>query len=226
MRTGTGYFMDAVRLGVIAAALISASVWAQLPPIRAEVGYAAQVVTNRSWDFVDDDDHLPMWRLAAGTTFDLDVGIVDAQLAYLTGATSTPSQGLQPTLWMRGFELSGQYRWPLWKALQPYARVGVTWDWATLNFGSPNITQTSAVPGGLARLGAQTRIPVSARDRPAHLIFDVGVGYALRPAFNFDAMLPAEPANPPDDPIREAPLNMGRLSMSGISYAVTVALEI
>lgn len=199
---------------------------AELPPLRLEIGYGAQVVEAREWDFLDENDHLPQFRLGAGTSFAAGFGAIDAQLAFLSGATEKASYGISPRLWMRGLELSAQYRLPLHRVLHPYARLGASWDWATLSVAD-DVWQTVSAPAGVGRIGVQARIPVAAQtSRPASLVFDVGVGYTLRPEFAFDALRRRPAGEAPSDPIGDGALDLGTLPMSGISYAFTVGVHL
>lgn len=209
---------------LFAALLLLAPAAAQArPPLTLGLGFAGQVVTGRAWDLVDENDHLPMLRLGAGWAFDAPGGKLEAGAGFLTGSTQASfHQTGQANLWMRGLELSATYRRPLVRFFTPYARLGAGLDWATLSIGNA-LEQTDLSPSASGMLGFTfpfVRTSGGARGPHEWLVLDLGVGYAVRPAFDFDEMLPPGYERGGSDSIDRAPVDMGTISTSGVVYRV------
>ena len=215
---------------LLASLLLGGSAFgADLPPVSASLGYASEVFSSREYDLVDGDDHLPMWRLGAAYTLRPARGILDLELQVHTGATSESAhQALESKLWLRGVGAGATWRYPLYRHLEPYARLGASYDWATLTMGGENrLEQTVSRPAANGMLGLQVPMPLrpDGENIPA-IVLDFGVGYTLRPAFAFNAMAPREPDEPAEDPIARVPTNLGDISLSGISYRILLSFRL
>lgn len=189
------------------------------PPLTVSAGYSSQVVTDRAWDLVDENDHLPMLRLGLGWVLDAPGGKLEVGAGFLTGTTgATLHQARNASLWLRGLELSATWRRPLARFFSPYARLGAGLDWATLSIGPDDaLEQRDSAPSATGMLGFTIPI-VSTQGDDWHewLVFDLGVGYALRSAFDFDQMAPVGD----EAAVAPAPINAGTLPTSGITYRI------
>jgi len=58
------------------------------------------------------------------------------------------------------------------------------------------------------------------------LVVQVSAGYCFRPAFRFDVLVPEKPDRPPADYINRAPVDFGKLSMSGIVYRLGLTFRL
>jgi hypothetical protein len=206
-------------------AVLGASSAASALPLTASIGYAGQVVTSRSYDMVDNNDHLPALRLSAGYLFAAPRGALELGLGYQTGSTdATLHAAGKAGLWMRGLDLSATYRYRLADLVEPYARLSAGYEWATLSIGDDDGPyQRVSNPVGTAMIG--TTFPALAGERLPRIAVDFGIGYALRPAFNFDALKPST-TPPSTDAIAQVPLSVGALPASGIVYQIALTLRI
>jgi len=112
------------------------------------------VFSARGYDLVDTDDHLSSFWVAAGTSFALRRWQFDVEGAFSAGGTDTVAhQQVPSSLALTGFEVGGTARLIALTWLHPYLRVGVGYDWATLElFSETRLTQTvgnSASPSDL-----------------------------------------------------------------------------
>jgi hypothetical protein len=200
------------------------------PPLTASAGLAAQVVTNRSFDLVSEDDHLSMGRIAAGYTLEIGDRLLDLEVGYQSGTASATLHETRPaTLVFRGLDLGAAYRIPLYRYLEPYARASLGWDFATLSVGpSGTLEQRVSHPSLTALLGLSVPLITVKHREVWHqwLVFDVGMGYSARPSFHFDALAPKKPTRPDPDAVARAPVDLGTLALSGIAYRFTLTLRI
>ena len=211
----------ALAVGLVAAPALA------LPPLGATIGYSADVVSHRSYDFVAAIDDLPRFVLTAGTRFHLDHGTVDLDLAFSFGGYSgTAHQTLGTELMLVALEVAGTYRYPWMRHLEPTLRLSAGPSWATLTAytagGSVHQTVPNLSATGL--LGLSVPFLLS-RDRGLELVFDLGVGYSLRPVFAFDALQRDPPEHPTGDEVRDVPLSLGELNLSGMAYRFSVGLR-
>jgi len=213
-------------LAVMLASLTGTSASAALPPpLCASFTFGSQVVTAREWDLVDEDDHLPMTRFAAGYRLPLSEGVLELDLAFQLGSTSATLHELnEASLSLRGLEVGAMWRWPLLRYFQPHARLGLGWDWATLSIGA--LVQRDSSPGATGLIGFSVPFVVNRRGDQLHewLAFEASLGYAARPSFVFDA-LAAEASDEPDA-IRRGLANVGELPLSGIVYRFGLTLRL
>lgn len=208
--------------------LFSASALA-LPPVSASIGYASEVFSASDYDFVDGDDHLPMWRFGAAYSLKPARGILDVELQYQTGSTSeSVYQTLQSTLWLRGVQAGATWRYLLYRHLEPYARLGAGYDWATLTVGGESrMQQTVGRPAANGMLGVQVPMPLRMNtEHSSAIVLDFGVGYTLRPSYGFNQQGPKPPDKPEEDPVGHVPANLGSMSLSGISYRILIAFRL
>jgi opacity protein-like surface antigen len=196
----------------------------KLPPLTASFGLGAQVVTNRAYDMVDDNDHLAMVHVGAGYGFELAGGTLELELGYQGGSTSAPLHGgSDANLWLRGLELNATYRYPLARYFEPYARLGAGVDWATLSLNDGALNQRVSVLSGSAMLGFNVPLVASKDElgrRRTRLALDVGLGYAQRQAADFNALAPEPPDKVSPDTIGYNGINLGKLFLSGITYRI------
>jgi hypothetical protein len=194
-----------------------------LPPLTASFGLGAQVVTDRAYDMVDDNDHLAMVHVGAGYGFELARGTLELELGFQGGGTSAPLHaGPDAKLWLRGLELSATYRYPLSRFFEPYARFGAGVDWAALSLNDDALSQRVSVLSGSAMLGFNVPLVGSSTElgRGFRLALDVGLGYSQRQAADFNAVAPEPPDKVSSDAIGRAGINLGKLFLSGITYRV------
>lgn len=211
-------------------ALLSASTaFAELPPLQANLGVFTQVFSSRGYDLVDTDDHLHSFRLAAGTTFQLRRWQLDVEGAFSAGGTETfAHQQVPSSLALTGLEVAGTARFLALSWLHPYVRVGVGYDWATLElFNETRLTQTVGNIAGHGGVGVQLAARLTRQEsRAVHLLFDIGAGAVLRPAYAFTALGPAPVTGAQSDPIGgRSTVNLGTLPLSGITWRILVGLR-
>jgi hypothetical protein len=207
-----------------AVALLAAGpAWA-VPPLHVQLGYASEVVTHRSWDFVDGNDHLPLFKLGAGYTLALQSGALDLGLAFRAGGSSAFSFGVNTDLLLRGGEVAATWRHPMTSWLHPYGRLGLALDWATLKVRGGALEQTVLSPAGTAQLGVQLRHRPPRL--PGWLTFDVGVGYTLRPEARFGALQPPPPDKPGPEDVRSGGVDLGALPLGGIAYQLLLGVQL
>ena len=75
--------------------LLAAPAWA-LPPVSFSLGYSAQVISSRSFDFVANQDHLQLFRAGAGYSLPVWRGFLDLEVAFASGGTNELSHGTLP----------------------------------------------------------------------------------------------------------------------------------
>ncbi len=216
------------RLALLAALVTALPARADWPTLSATVGYASQVYLSRSWDLVDDNDHLPMGRIGAGVTFEMAAGLVDVEAAYQAGNTSQTLHTAGPAqLALQGFDVGASYRWPVLRYLHPYLHLGLGWDWATLTvYGDARLLQSVSNFAGSGMVGVQVPLVLNPKlKRSAVLLLDLGFGGVLRPGYAFDAMAPKPPDKKPEDPIAVRPTDLGTLPMSGLAYRLLVTVR-
>lgn len=198
-------------------------------PFTASLGLSTQVATARAYDLVDDDDHLPMLRVAGGLRLDAPRGALEADLGFSTGATSAPLHASREAgLWLRGLSLGATYRLALHRRFEPYAKLEAGWDWATLSLDDDALGQRVSRLAATGMLGFQ--VPVISTEREGvtrdRVVFDLGVGWTVRPGFEFDAIAPEPPERPDPEAIPRAPLGLGTLPMSGAVYRLGFTVKI
>jgi len=221
---------------VLAAVVVGFAARAEVPTLSASIGYSSEVYTSRSWDLVDDDDHLPMLRVGAGTSFEVASGFVDVEAAFQSGASRGAAHSTVSTdFWLRGVRVGAAYRYPLWRFFQPYVQLGGGVDWATLTLIAPSrLTQTVPAGVGTALVGFQVPIrlggPVAwasgPHTRPADdvrrpfLVLDIGLGGVLHSGTSFSSMQPEAPAKPPVDPLGQGSVDVGSIPLTGFTFRV------
>lgn len=215
------------KLFVIASALLASTSQAAWPTLSASIGYESQIFTSRSYDLVDTNDYLPMFRVAAGTGFEVGPAFIDVDLAFTSGASRETAHSIVPTeLWLRGVQVGGTYRYPVLRWLHPYAHVGLGWDWATLTmFSEARMTQTVSNFAGTGLLGVQLPVRMGiGNGRLPFMVFDIGGGYVVRPDYAFNAVAP-KPNNSATDPVGQGSVNLGSLPMHGATFRVLVSIR-
>lgn len=209
------------------AASTSQAAW---PTLSGSVGYESQFFTSGAYDLVDTNDWLPMLRVGVGTAFPLGRFTVDVGASFTTGASREAAHGaLASELWLRGLELGGTLRYPVFRWLEPYAHLGLGWDWATLTlFEASRLSQTVSNVSGSGLLGVQLPVRMgTGPGRAPFMVFDVGGGYVLRPDYAFDGLGPAPVEPTPDgpEPIANGKVNVGKLPLHGALFRVLVTLR-
>jgi hypothetical protein len=198
---------------------------AAAPPISISTSVGAQVVTERSYDLVDQDDHLTLWRVDAGWRFPVARGELEASLGVFTGGTeATLHERTNAQLWLRGLEAAAVWRYPLARVIEPYARLGAGLDWSSLSLRNqgPTISQTALGLFATAALGTQLVARLGENGQRA-LVLDLGVGYAWRQRHDYRELRPEQPTGA--DAIAFSSLPAGTLNLSGITYRVGLALR-
>jgi len=201
---------------------------AEVPAISASLGYSSEIYLSRSWDLVDDDDHLPMLRVGAGTSLEVPYGYVDVEAAFQSGASRSAAHSTISTdFWLRGVRVGAAYRYRLWRYLEPYVQLGGGVDWATLTLLGPSrLTQTVPVVVGTGLVGAQVPLWLGVgKGRWPFFVLDVGLGGVVRPSATFSAMQPQAPSKPPTDPVGQGSVNLGSLPLTGLTFRVVTTLR-
>ncbi len=198
------------------------------PPLSLRLGYAAQVNTDRAYDLVDEDDHLPLFRVGAGYHLPVPAGRLELEAGLLTGGSSASlyNQGTAG-LGLVGVELGAAYRLPLGTHFEPHVQLFVGYDWLTLKLEP--FKQRVGRPSATGLLGMTFLIPTQPRTPGGTAFFvDVQVGYAFRPVADFDA-LEAESPEPPegeDVSVPQSSLRLGSLPLSGVAYRLQLGLRL
>jgi hypothetical protein len=211
---------------LLLAAVLSPSEVSARPPVSLRLGYAGQVSTARAYDLVDENDHLPLFRVGAAYALPLTGGRLELEGGFLTGSTAASlHQVTEAKLGLVGVELGAAYRVSLGSFVEPYAQALIGYDWLDLRIGqlSQDVGQVSAT--GL--LGISLIFPVHpGREGSPSFLFDVGAGYGFRPGARFDALAPEPPGKGDLEPIPSTALQAGSLPLSGVAYRLQVGLRL
>jgi hypothetical protein len=195
-------------------------------PLSLRLGYAGQVSTARAYDLVDENDHLPLFRVAAAWAFPLPGSRLEVEGGFLTGGSAAPLHQVSTAkLGLVGVELGAAYRVRVGTYLEPYAQVLIGHDWLNLDIGPLNQGAGQVSATGLA--GVSLAFPLLTREAagPVFLI-DLGVGYGFRPGARFDALAPEPPDESDKEPIPSVALPLGSLPLSGVAYRLQVGLRL
>ncbi|HEX8824983.1 MAG TPA: hypothetical protein VF794_34015 [Archangium sp.] len=210
---------------LLAAALCPSQASAR-PPLSLRLGYAAQVSTARAYDLVDENDHLPLFRVGAAYAFPMPEARWEVEGGFLSGGSSASLHQLEMAkLGLVGVEVGGAYRVRLGSYVEPYAQVLIGYDWLKLGMGElgQRVGQVSAT--GL--LGVSVVFPVQAyKAKGPSFLFDLGVGYGFRPDARFDALAPEPPDEDVKEPVPSQPLRVGDLPLRGVAYRLQVGLRL
>ncbi|QRO02095.1 hypothetical protein JRI60_25325 [Archangium violaceum] len=213
---------------LLLAAVLSSSEASARPPVSLRLGYAGQVSTARAYDLVDENDHLPLFRVGAAYALPLTGGRLEVEGGFLAGGTfASLHQVAEARLGLVGVELGAAYRVSLGSFVEPYAQALIGYDWLDLRIGQlrQDVGQVSAT--GL--LGVSFVVPLhpgrAGGPSPAFL-FDVGAGYGFRPGARFDALAPEPPGKGQTEPIPSTALQAGSLPLSGVAYRIQVGLRL
>jgi len=218
-------------LCLAASLLFAIPALADRPPLTVSMGVVDQVITERAFDLVSSRDHLPLFRVSAGYGLNVLAGRLDVDLAFRTGSTSaTAYQAGTTGLSLVGAELAFAYRYPLARFFEPYLRLGVGYDWATLRVDGTGqkLAQTTGSLVGSGMLGFAFPLVVTNRDGLRHtwLVVDLGAGYAVRPGFEFDRMLPASSGKEDAGAPQQTPVDLGTLPFSGFVWQLGLTLRL
>lgn len=218
--------LPAVRAVLLLAAVLSPVVASAGVPLTLRLGYAGQVSTARAYDLVDENDHLPLFRVGAGYSLLLPMGRLEVEGGFLSGGTSASlHQVATAKLGLVGVELGAAYRVRMGTSLEPYAQVLVGHDW--LNLEVATLSQRTGQLSATGLLGVSLLIPTRPGDEASSaFVLDFGVGYGLRPEARFDALSAESPEKAGEEPIRSAPLPVGALPLSGVTYRLQVGLRL
>lgn len=218
--------LSAVRAVLLLAAVLSPVVASARAPLTLRLGYVGQVSTARAYDLVDENDHLPLFRVGAGYSFLLPTGRLELEGGFLTGGTSaTLHQVATAKLGLMGVEAGAAYRVRMGASLEPYAQVLVGHDW--LNLEVATLSQRTGQLSATGLLGVSVLIPTRPGDAASSaFVVDLGVGYGFRPDAHFDALSAEPPETAGEEPIRSAPLPVGSLPLSGVTYRLQVGLRL
>jgi hypothetical protein len=211
---------------LLLAAVLSPSEALARPPMSFRLGYASQVSTARAYDLVDENDHLPLFRVGAAYALPLTGGRLEVEGGFLTGSTSALlHQVAEAKLGLVGVELGAAYRVSLGSVVEPYAQALIGYDWLGLRVGSlrQDVGQVSAT--GLLGVSLVLALHPGRAGSPAFL-FDVGAGYGFRPGARFDALAPEPPGQGSPEPIPSTALPVGSLPLSGVAYRLQIGLRL
>jgi hypothetical protein len=211
---------------VLLSAVLSPSTASARAPVSLRLGYASQVSTARAYDLVDEDDHLPLFRLGVAYAFLLPGGRLELEGGFLTGGSAASLHGLTDArLGLVGAELGAAYHVRLGTYFEPYVQALVGYNGLNLRVGALNqdVGQVSAT--GLLGLSLVFPLQPTAATSPSFLV-DVGVGYGFRPKARFDALAPEPPDEDAEEPVPSVPLRVGDLPLSGVAYRLQVGLRL
>jgi hypothetical protein len=196
------------------------------PPVSFRLGYAGQVSTARAYDLVDENDHLPRFRLGAAYAFDVPRGRLEVEGGFLAGGSSAPLHLFsEAELGLTGVELGAAYRMPLGAIVEPYAQALLGYDWVRLELGPLRQRVGQVAVTGLLGVSFHISTGAGTATSPTFL-FDVGVGYGFRPDARFDALTPEPPGEDVEEPIASTPLPVGALPLSGVAYRIQLGLRL
>lgn len=213
---------------VLVALLGATLATAEVPTLSVSAGYNTQVFIARAYDLIGVDDNLHQGRVAVGAGFGVPFGALDFEVGYAGGGTASTSHGVRVDFALKGVQLGVTYRVPVRAWFQPYAQLAGGYDWATLTLIDPTrLTQTVGNFSGVGLLGVQFAVKLGGATprRLPWMIFDLGAGAVLRPASHFDAMAPAEPRQPPADPIVVGSVNLGNVPLSGFTARLLIGVR-
>jgi hypothetical protein len=209
---------------LLAAGLVPSEASADVP-LSFRLGYASQVSTARAYDLVDQNDHLPLFRVGAAWAFTVPRGRLEVEAGFLSGGSSAQLHLVsEADLGLTGVELGAAYRLRLGSVVEPYAQALVGYDWLSLRVGAlrQGVGQVSAT--GL--LGVSFLVSTrTGEDSSPTILFDLGVGYGLRPEARFDALAPEPPDEDVEEPIASTPVSLGAMPLSGVTYRLQVGLR-
>lgn len=213
---------------VLLAALVSSSAFAR-GPVSVGVGYAAQVLSDRSFDLVSMNDHLGTFHVAASYELPFEPAALELDLSYFIGGSSAPIHvSYTGDLGLQALEAGAAGRYRLHRFFEPYARLGLGYGWAVLRIGSPErLSQLSGAIQGSALAGFQVPIALKlGRAERFKLVLDLSAGYTLRPEFGFHELSPPVPWKVPADSLPATGVDLGSLSLSGITYRFGAAFRV
>jgi hypothetical protein len=218
--------LPVVCAAVLLAVSLSPPEASALPPLSLRLGYASQVSTARAYDLVDDNDHLPLFRLGVGYAFPMQGARLEVEGGFLSGGTSAPLfQFDRAKLGLVGVEVGAAYRLRLGTYAEPYAQALVGYDRLSLDMGplGQRVGQVSAT----ALLGVSLVFPLNSYSAKApSFLIDLGVGYGFRPTARFDALAPRPPGEDEEEPIPSQTLRAGDLPLAGMAYRLQVGLRL
>jgi hypothetical protein len=215
-----------MRTALLVVLLSSAAASAELPQLSLSGGWSTQVFAAREVDLVAYQDNLSLGRIAGSAGFVLGAGVVDLELAFAAGGvTDVAHVSSYAALELQLLQVGVAYRLPIFSWLQPYLQVSGGLDFATLTLGGvTRLHQTVITGSGTGLAGVQFVVRLGpARKRMPSLVFDLGAGGVLRPAVNFDAMGPREPAS--GEAIATSTVNVGSMPLSGFTARLQLGLR-
>ncbi len=227
-----------MRAWILATSLLGAGVSRAAPPLRIDLGYASQIVADRSYDAISPNDWLPAVRIALGWSFALPAAGLELDVAYLGGGANTAPLHEVGTMFLEihSAEVGARYRrtfesrWISWA--EPYGKLAVAMNWAQLRIAKSsgrNVEQWVTQPGAIAFLGVEVGPPRrkegGASWEKRLLVLDLSVGWSLKPAFVFDN-LRAPVDQTIADPIPEAPVSVGQVWLSGFTFRIGLSLKL
>lgn len=219
--------LPAVCAAVLLAVALSPSEASARPPLSLRLGYASQVSTARAYDLVDENDHLPLFRVGAAYAFPMQQGArLEVEAGFLAGGSSASLHQVDTArLGLVGVELGAAYRLRLGTYVEPYAQALVGYDWLSLEVGplGQRLGQVSAT----ALLGVALVFPLNPYSaKGPSFLFDLGVGYGFRPDARFDALAPEPPGKDVEEPVPSQSLRVGDLPLAGVAYRLQVGLRL
>jgi len=195
-------------------------------PLRWSVALSAGAAyaTDPSFDLVSGGDAMPAGEVRVGFSPGWLSGRLELDAAYgYHGAAGTTFQRWQTSLAVQSFQLGARYGLPVWRWLGVYGRAAALADIDHLALSSTDgawrARQTTSTFGVLGALGAEARVVRTARFA---LGLALEVGYAQRfGAAHFGALVSSAGGDGPA-PVAFAPVDAGRVDLSGLQWRMGV----
>ncbi|MEY2932874.1 MAG: hypothetical protein RL033_3623 [Pseudomonadota bacterium] len=198
------------------------------PLLDLQLGFRDQLISNDGFDTFSTNDQLPAFHVAAGVSLlELVGGGAVAGVASLElGGTSASLRGLPTELSMTRIGLGPELRWPLAERLYLSGRlspqaVHVSSELDQSQANNISFSQAQWAFGIDASIGAAVRI---AQLQPRGLARPLGVFLRLEAGYVWTPSMDLELAAGSNGPVRSAPLQLGELSLSGLSLGGSVGI--
>jgi hypothetical protein len=203
---------------------------------------SGQVVAQREFDALADDDGLALFHLEFGLELPELLEGLSLELGYETGTRSQhlfagDDPWLSTHLELHGLTLSVAYRMPVTTWLNATARAGGTLDFARLYLTGPDGVLiedwANAKVGGFGTLGLEIALPrnlwkrwLSRPEADPNEGFTMGlrmeIGWALRQPFSYDEMRTPVPGNEDEAKLQidRQTIDLGDIHLDGLMFRV------
>lgn len=198
------------------------------PLLDLRLGFRDQLIGSDGFDAFSEDDQLPAFHVAAGVSLlELVGGGAVAGIASLElGGTSASLRGLPTELSVTRIGLGPELRWPLAERLYVSGRlspqgVRVSSELDQSQGNNLRFTDAQWAFGIDASMGVAVRI---AQLQPRGLERPLGVFLHLEAGYLWTSSVDLDLAAGANGPVRSAPLQLGELSLHGLSLGGSVGI--